>query len=213
MNILLTAATAREIEPFFSYYHNTKEKLEIDILITGIGLTATTYHLSKQVFLKRPDLVIQAGIAGCFHKKISLGTVVAVKAETIADLVVIESKEIKTMFDLRLAHPNQFPFSKGWLVNNSDILNQADLKKVKAISVNEITTSRERVSLYKKKFKPVLESMEGAALHYVCLMEKIPFIQVRAVSNYMGERNKKNWKLKESILNLNHELIKLVESL
>jgi futalosine hydrolase len=55
--------------------------------------------------------------------------------------------------------------------------------------------------------------MEGAALHYVCLMEKIPFIQLRSVSNYIAERNKKNWNMKESIGNLNQALIKLLASL
>ena len=55
--------------------------------------------------------------------------------------------------------------------------------------------------------------MEGAALHYVGLMEKIPFIQLRAVSNYTGERNKKKWKMKEAIVNLNNELIRLLNKL
>ena len=32
--------------------------------------------------------------------------------------------------------------------------------------------------------------MEGAALHYACIMEHIPFIQLRAVSNFVGERDK-----------------------
>ncbi|MBK8310223.1 MAG: hypothetical protein IPL04_04300 [Chitinophagaceae bacterium] len=56
----------------------------------------------------------------------------------------------------------------------------------------------------------MVESMEGAALHYVCLMEKIPFIQLRAISNYITERNKKKWNMKESITNLNKEIIKLL---
>jgi futalosine hydrolase len=41
--------------------------------------------------------------------------------------------------------------------------------------------------------------MEGAALHYVGGITNTPFIQIRAVSNYVGERNKAKWKLKESI--------------
>jgi futalosine hydrolase len=55
--------------------------------------------------------------------------------------------------------------------------------------------------------------MEGAALHYTCLMEKIPFIQLRGISNYITERNKKNWDMKQSILNLNKELIGMIEEL
>jgi futalosine hydrolase len=108
---------------------------------------------------------------------------------------------------------DQFPFTKGWLVNKTGILKKIKLEKVKAISVNEITTSEQRIKLYRDAFKPVIESMEGAALHYTCLMEKIPFVQLRSVSNYIGERNKKKWNMKKSIANLNNELIGLIESL
>jgi futalosine hydrolase len=50
-------------------------------------------------------------------------------------------------------------------------------------------------------------------LHYVCLMEHVSFLQLRSVSNYVGERNKKKWKLPLAIENLNKELIRLLESL
>jgi len=213
MDILLIAATAKEIEPFFEYYRNTKKPQNIDILITGIGLTATTYRLLKQLQLKRPDLVIQAGVAGCFDKKIPLGTVVAVKKETIADQSVIELKKLKTLFDLQLIPHDQFPFKKGWLENNNEALKKLKLKKVNAISVNEITTSRQRVRFYEESFQPAIESMEGAALHYTCLMEKIPFLQLRSISNYIAERDKTKWDMKRSIVNLNKELIHLIETI
>jgi len=213
MNILLIAATAKEIEPFFEYYRNTKKAQNIDILITGIGLTATTYRLLKQLQLKRPDLVIQAGVAGCFDRTIALGTVVAVKKETIADQSVIELKKLKTLFDLRLVPHDQFPFKKGWLENNNEALKKLRLKKINAISVYEITTSKQRVQFYEKSFQPAIESMEGAALHYTCLMEKIPFIQLRSISNYIAERDKTKWDMKKSIVNLNQELIRLLETI
>jgi futalosine hydrolase len=211
MDILLISATAKEIQPFFEYYRNTKRPQNIDILITGIGLTAATYHLLKQITLKRPGLVIQAGVAGCFDKKIRLGEVVAVKKEAIADQSVIELEKLKTLFDLELLPHDQFPFTKGWLENNHEILKKTYVEKVKAISVNEITTANQRVEYYKEAFDPVIESMEGAALHYTCLMEKIPFIQLRSVSNYIAERDKKKWDMKQSIINLNNELIKFIE--
>ena len=98
-------------------------------------------------------------------------------------------------------------------MNKSDVLKKTRLKKVKGISVNEITTSKQKFRFYQETFQPVVESMEGAALHYVCLMEKIPFIQLRAISNYIAERNKQNWNMKESIGNLNQALIKLLATL
>ena len=214
MNCLLVAATAKEIAPFLEHYRNTEKFLFTDVLITGVGLTSTAYHLTKQLQLKRPGLVIQAGIGGCFDKKIPLGSVVAIRQDRIADQGVAGSKTFKTLFDLQLASPNQFPFKKGWLVNeNNTLLKRSKLKAVKGISVNQVTVSDQMARFYKNEFGAVAESMEGAALHYVCLMEKIPFLQIRSLSNYTRERDKKKWYMKEAIASLNKELIRILQSL
>jgi futalosine hydrolase len=215
MNCLIVAATIIEITPLLEQYraNHLPANIDIDVLITGIGLTAATYSLTKQLNIKRPDLIIQAGVGGSFDHAIPPGTVLAIKQEAIADQSVIELEKLKTLFDLNLVPQNQYPFSKGWLINKSEILKKVKLKKVKGVSVNEITTSRQKIKFYKDNFSPVAESMEGAALHYVCLMEKIPFLQIRSVSNYIAERNKKNWNMKESIINLNDELIRLLKTI
>ena len=208
------AATAIEIAPFLEQFRSKKDfPANIDILITGIGLTATTYSLMKQLQIKRPQIIIQAGVGGCFDTNYPLGSVLAIKQEAIADQSVIELDKLKTLFHLKLVPQNQYPFSKGWLVNKSEVLKKIKLKKVIGVSTNEITTSKQKVKFYKETFNPVVESMEGAALHYVCLMEKIPFLQIRSISNYIGERNKKNWNMKESIINLNKELTSLLYKL
>ncbi len=84
---------------------------------------------------------------------------------------------------------------------------------MRAVTVNEITTSSKRVHELIEKYGPVLESMEGAAFHYVCLQEDIPFVQLRAVSNFIGERDKSKWLIKEAIENLNRELIILINNM
>ena len=120
---------------------------------------------------------------------------------------------MKKLFELVLVYKDQFPFSKGCLINKSEYLKKVKLKKVKGITINEITTSKQKIGFYHDSFEPVVESMEGAALHYVCLLEKIPFLQIRSISNYIGERNKKKCNIKDSVNNLNKELIRLLESL
>jgi len=218
MHCLLIAATAREIDPFIQHYRQSRKLLyidmTIDILVTGIGLTSTVYHLSRQVQLRKPDLVVQAGVAGCFDTRVPLGTVVAVKQEAIADESVVEIEKLKTLFDLKLVPHNQAPYKKGWLINpGKTLLKRTRLKMVKGITVNQISHDKKMIRFYRDYFNPVTESMEGAALHYVCLMEHIPFLQIRGLSNYIGERNKKKWNMQDSIMNLNRELIRLLESL
>jgi futalosine hydrolase len=44
-------------------------------------------------------------------------------------------------------------------------------------------------------------------------MENLPFVQMRGISNYIGERNRKKWNVNESINNLNYELIKFITQL
>ena len=68
------------------------------------------------------------------------------------------------------------------------------------------------IKFYRDVFDPVTESMEGAALHYVCLMTNVPFIQLRSISNYIGERNKKKWDMMESINNLNNSLVRIINN-
>lgn len=214
MNILVCAATNKELTPLLQHQQRLLQTADIDILITGIGLTATTYHLTRYLSMKKPGLVIQAGVGGCFDKKIQLGSVLAISQETIADESVIELKSLKSLFDLKLVPQNQFPYKKGWLVNpHKDYLKKTKLKIVRGISVNEITTAKQKVEFYKNAFSPTVESMEGAALHYTCLMENVPFVQIRSVSNYIAERNKQKWNMQDSIINLNNELIKLLSSL
>ena len=212
-NILVAAATAKEINPFIGLAGTGKFNNNIDILISGIGLTASTYHFAKQLALKKYGLVIQAGVAGSFDLNIPLGSVVAVKQDAIADQSVVELEKLKTLFDLKLVPQDQYPYKKGWLLNpNKEVLKKTKLKIVKGISVNQISTSKQMIKFYREVFDPVTESMEGAALHYVCLMEKVPFVQIRSISNYIGERNKQKWDMNESIVNLNKALIKTINN-
>ena len=211
-NILVVAATAKEINPFIELAR-TGDINNADILISGIGLTASTYHLAKQLALKKYELVIQAGVAGSFDLAIPLGSVVAVKQDAIADQSVIELQKLKTLFDLKLVPQDQYPYKKGWLINpNKEVLKKTKLKIVKGISVNQISTSKQMIKFYRDVFDPVTESMEGAAMHYVCLMEDVPFVQLRSISNYIGERNKQKWDMMNSIVNLNEELIKIIKN-
>jgi len=63
------------------------------------------------------------------------------------------------------------------------------------------------------KYGACIESMEGAALHYVCLQTKTPFMQVRSISNYVGERDKQNWKMQESLENLSVIIVQYIDKL
>jgi futalosine hydrolase len=192
MQILLIAATRLEIEPAIHFIENKNGRPGnpgINFLITGAGMLSTAYSLMRRIRDQRPGCIIQAGIGGSFADA-GPGKLLAVKEDTPADLGVVENNHFRSLFDLQLADPDEFPFSKGFLTNPfGQLLFLSGLERVRAITVNEITTDKSRLGEYAQTIKPAVESMEGAAFHYVCLSEKIPFLQIRAISNPGGERD------------------------
>jgi futalosine hydrolase len=134
-----------------------------------------------------------------------------VKEDMIGDLGVMQNDQWLDLCDLGLAEPNTPPWKDKKLMNpHRNLLSKVQLESVRAITVNRISTQPEFIQGMKDKYMPVVESMEGAAFHYACLKENIPFIQFRGISNMVGERDKQKWKLGESIGALNSEIIKFL---
>lgn len=195
-------------------YTGESQRLKVRFHQSGVGMLASAVSLTRLVSEEKPDLIIQAGIAGCFDSNIPLGKVVVVKEEILGDLGVEEEGKWKDIFDLKLEKSNYHPFEKRKLPNPwLNTYNLLTLPELTAITVNEISTQPTRIEQLKKKYGAVVESMEGAALHFICREANIPFIQIRAISNYVGERNKAHWKMKEAIEALNEVLVKYVDRL
>lgn len=205
MQILVAAATALEIAPFIKKYPSA------DILVAGVGSPATIYHLTRRIRLIDYDLVIQAGIAGCFNTEVALGKVVVVHADTFADVGIRTNNGFSSLFDEGLADANHSPYTDGWLINPNRLLETLIYDKVIGITVNTLTDDKNITVQLATKYKAFLESMEGAALHYVCLQENVSFLQLRSISNYVGERNKSKWDMKLGIENLNNVLQEIYE--
>ena len=216
MHLVLTAATAAEIQPAI-HWLTKKDNLgpfpKAEILITGIGAVATTYFLTNFLSKSKPGIIIQGGIAGSFKHNNS-GETVAVGQDCFADMGAWESEQFKDIFDLKLIRENDPPFINRSLINPYlKLLSATGLRTVNAITVNEITTDTRRTAWYEQNLSPVVESMEGAAFHYVCLQKEIPFLQLRSISNYIGEREKTKWNLAGAISDLNQQLISLFNKL
>lgn len=199
MKVILAAATELELHPFRSLSNGLSDLL-LDYWVTGVGAIGTTQFLEKNITAKKPDLIIQLGIAGAINDQIDIGSSVAVKEEMISDMGVWEADGYKDLFDMGFAERNTFPYQDGMLVNpHQQLLTQSKLPLVKSFGVNEISTSPEKISLLKHHYNVDIESMEGNAFHYVCLMNNIAFIQLRGISNHVGDRDKSRWKIKESL--------------
>ena len=217
MRVFITAATVGEWMPCFlqidKLYTEKSKRFKVYFHQSGVGMMATTFSLTKLILEEKPDLLLQVGLAGCFTS-MQLGKVVVVDKDVAGDVGVEEDGKWKDLFNLKLEKSNYPPYKKSALPNQHiEKFNLLKLKTVSGITVNEITTRKERIKQLVKKYSPVTESMEGAALHYICISTNTPFLQMRTISNYIGERDKSKWMIKEAINNLNSTLLKYIDKL
>lgn len=206
MNILIAAATQHEILSPADLQNFAKHNIQI--CYTGVGMMATAVALLNKINTIKPDLIIQVGIAGSFNINEELGKVYCINKEQYGDLGVWENDSWKDVYEMELSD------GKNEFVNKYlPKYNVTSLAEVNAITVNAVTTDKKMIEVLQQKYTPVIETMEGIALHYVCLQNEIPFIQIRAVSNYVGERDKTKWQMKASIENVNAALTDYLEKL
>lgn len=204
MRILICAATSLEIQPIINKLPELNSPGHfIETLILGVGSMHAAYELTAEVCRNRPDLVILAGIGGSFDPIEPPGEVYFIKKDVMADLGVLENEEWKDLFDLGFLAPSEIPYSSKYLYNSYPVPDIELLNKGTACTVNQITTDPIHILNIVKKYHPDVESMEGAAIHFVCLKENIPFIHLRAVSNTVGQREKSKWNIKLAVENLN----------
>lgn len=222
MQILLVVATAGEIEPLLGrfgqavsknkYYHNN---MVVDILVTGVGMTATAFALGKHLVNKNYDLAINLGVAGAFNRSLELGQVVEVVTDCFPEMGAENGKQFLSLTELQLQKANAFPFEEDKVGGElpEDIFVNQRWKKVHGITVNTVHGDEDSIEKISTIFKAEVESMEGAAFFYACRMMDVPCIQLRAISNYVEKRNKKAWKLGLAIDRLAEETFYLLNEL
>jgi futalosine hydrolase len=222
--IVFVSATPFEIAPLKLYLEEhfsleesgvyKKDELEVLLLVTGVGLAATAFRLGHFLAHTEPSLLINVGIAGAIDQNLKIGEVVHVTTEQFGDLGVEEADgNFKDMFDLGLIEAAEAPFING-LLYNPEAEKFDFLKKVRGISVQKVHGEINSIAQMRKKYPEAqIETMEGAAVFYACLLSKVNFLQIRSISNFVEPRNRDNWNLPLAIDNLNVVLVDILENI
>lgn len=199
MKTLVVAATIDEVRGVYKHFglseSSLAESTDFDILITGVGMTATAFALGRQL---QPGYkqVLNLGIAGAFDHNIALGDLVYITTDLFSELGAENGPEFISIDSLGFGSAR---------VEAAPVLNPHlnGLRQALGITVNTVHGAQESIAKVIQRFNPTVESMEGAAVLYACSQCQIPAIQVRSISNYVETRNRENWKIGLSIKNLN----------
>lgn len=131
----------------------------------GVGMAECAAATARILCDVRPDLVILAGTAGTYTPDLVVGETVIVESETVADLGRRSGGEFTPLFQITYTAP---------------ISKVAGFKTVRSYTTStaggDITTPVEAE----------IENMEGAGFFALCDKMGVPAIEVRTVSNQVG---------------------------
>ena len=218
MLLTVVSATPFEIAPFREYLNQhfeqkspnvfQKKESQVHLVVTGVGLTHAAFAMGKYLSSVQPDLLINAGIAGSFNDDFAIGDVVNVVSEQFGDLGVEEADgRFTNVHEMGLIPENELPFTAGRMLNKA----ASFLPSVHGLTIHKVHGTEKSIAAIKAKYDVDIESMEGAAIFYACLIEKISFLEIRAISNKVEPRNRENWNLPLAITRLNEVLLKILE--
>ena len=200
MKILVVVATRSEIAPLLEHFNLSDEDYliseDFDVLVTGVGMTATAFALGQKLS-NSYQLILNLGIAGSFDHTLALGSVVNIHIDQFSELGAEDGENFLPIDDLG--------FGQAAYHARNNLLNTqvTKLKKVTGITVNTVHGEKNSIQSVSQRLNPTTESMEGAAVLFCCEKAAIPCLQIRSISNYVTPRDKSQWKIGLAIKNLN----------
>ncbi|HOW30791.1 MAG TPA: futalosine hydrolase [Bacteroidales bacterium] len=218
MKLLVVSATRIEVEEFvrslgqpISHSHNHirfgGSNLDTEIIITGVGMVATSYQLGRLFAVNHYDLAINAGICGSFERSLAIGRVVQVVADSFGDLGAEDNDKWIPVSELVAAQKTGDQEIIADAGQYNDLV--TSLLPVKGVTVNTVHGNTASIERFRMHTDAGTETMEGAAFMYACKIAGLKFMQIRSISNYVEPRDTSKWNISLAISNLNNELQKI----
>lgn len=206
MRILLTAPTSFEIQP------NELPGGTWTFVESGVGVPATLFRLQEAWQSGSFEVLLQVGLAGSFRQPIAPGSVGWVERDQFAGLGLSQTNAFTPLTDSYLNRGCYPEHTGGWIPATLPDGLKLHLPAWTSITVNQATDDLQQNEQHQQTGADI-ESMEGAAAHYLGFRWKIPVIQLRAVSNFVGNRDVTSWKISEAVDALHRELSLLLPRL
>ena len=170
----------------------------VTVLVGGVGPARSAAATGTVLAVERADLVVSAGVGGGFAGRAGPGDLV------VADRVVHA--------DLGAGSPDGFlPVDRLGLGEATAVLDAGLVARAAAatgavvgpvVTVSAVTGTAERAAELAAAHRPAAEGMEGAGVLAAAAAHGVPFLELRAVSNPVGPRDRAGWDLPGALARL-----------
>ena len=196
--VLVMAAVPAERDALL---RGLRENTRFDILLAGVGPVSSAVNTTKALAAGGYGLVISVGIAGGFPGKAEVGSLVVADEIVAAELGAETLQGFQSLDELGLGSAS-IRVDAGLVRLVSSALQKTNLPfcigPVLTVSTVTGTTAgaAERAS---RVPGAAAEAMEGYGVALAAYNFGVPMVEIRAVSNLVGPRDREAWRLKEAL--------------
>ncbi len=204
---LVVCATEFELQSLLD--QGIPESSEWITLVTGVGPVETALSLTR--FLERRKnsgeeqvhTVLNFGVGGAYLDGGSANTEILelclAEKEVFGDFGICYSDRMESLAE-HLVHRSHYTLDNDLLKRAEKLLNMAHLsvRCGNFVTVCGVTASARRGAMLMQQHNALCENMEGGAVARVCEAYNLPLLEMRAISNYVEERDLSRWKLQEA---------------
>ena len=195
LNVLIVVATSLEAQRL-PVLPNSR------VVVSGIGAVNAALSTQTALLEQKADLVLSVGIAGAYlGSGLNLGDVIVSSELVYAGLGVQDGARVKAL---------NFPIADGifqtlpaWQ-HAQTYAKAAGLEYGAIATLETVTTDITRATGIEQQFGARAEAMEGAGIAQAALHFAVPTLEIRAISNMVGDRE--NWQIKIALEQLGHKL-------
>jgi futalosine hydrolase len=158
----------------------------VDVLVCGVGPVEAAIATARALATTRYAAVVNAGIAGAFRGSAHVGDAVIVEDEVLADFGLEGGGALALPEGARLA--DRVAADVGLLRRCGGALRRA-----RGLTVAEVTATDATALRLRERYACDVESMEGFSVLRAAAVAQIPALEVRGISNFVGDRARSQW--------------------
>ncbi|GIP35339.1 futalosine hydrolase [Paenibacillus sp. J2TS4] len=196
--ILVVTAVPAERE---AVLRGLRDAGRIDVLAAGVGPAAAAAGTAAALAAGGYTLVVSAGIGGGFVGRAEIGTLVVADEIVAADLGAQTAEGFRSLDELGFGSA-RIPAADGLASRLAAALREAGLPVAvgPAVTVSTVTgTAETAAELAARVPGAAAEGMEGFGVATAACQFGLPVLELRAISNPVGPRDRAAWRIEEAL--------------
>lgn len=198
MLVLIMTAVSAEKDAVLRGLHSDSR---FDVLVAGVGSVVAAVNTARALATAEYSLVISAGIGGGFPGRAEVGSLVVSNEIVVADLGAETLEGFRSVDELGFGFTQiQVDASLVDRVTKALLVAKLPVNAGPVLTVSTVTgTAARGVELAARIPGATAEAMEGYGVGFAALDRGLPVLEIRAISNMVGPRDRSTWRIKEAL--------------